>query len=71
MDIEYLKYLAKSNDFKIYELGEKIGLSQHYFYKKIKRGSWDIYDMKKLIEVLKLSQNDFNKIFGFEFRDWV
>lgn len=69
MDIEYLKYLAKSKNLKIYELGEKLGLNRHYFYRKLKNGIWDIKDMKKIKEILNLTENDFKKVFGLDFDD--
>lgn len=67
MDNEYLKYLVKSNNLKLYELGETLGLTQHYFYKKLKRGRWDIDEMKILKDVLHMTSKDFNKVFGFKF----
>lgn len=67
MDSEYLKYLVKSNDLKLYELGEQLGLNQQYFYKKIKKGRWTIEEMKVLKEILHMTNNDFNRVFGLEF----
>lgn len=69
MDSEYLKYLAKSKNLKLCELGEMLGLNKHYFYRKLKNGTWDISDMKKLKDILKMTENDFKKVFGLNFDD--
>lgn len=64
MDIEYLKYLAKSKNLKIYELGEKMGLTRHYFYRKLKDEIWDIADVKKVKAILEMTDDDVRKVFG-------
>lgn len=69
MDIEYLKYLAKSKHLKIYELGEQLGLTKHYFYRKIKNGVWDINEMLKIKDILNMSKKDFDRVFGLDFDD--
>ena len=67
MDIEYLKYLAKSKKLKLYELGEEIGLTKHYFYRKLKNERWSLEEIKLLKDVLDMTENDFKKVFGLEF----
>ena len=63
MDSEYLKYLAKSKNLKLYELGEKMGFEKNYFYKKLKNGSWSAKDMKKVKSTLEVTDSDLKKVF--------
>ena len=63
MDSEYLKYLAKSKNLKLYEFEEKLGLSKGRLHKKLNKGNWNISEVRKIKEILEMSESDFKKVF--------
>ena len=66
MDMDYLKYKMRKKDMIIEEFSHKIGMSKSSIYSRIKGESqWKYEEMKNIKQVLDLTQEEFNKIFGF------
>lgn len=66
MDMDYLKYKMRKKDMFIDEFSHKIGMSRTSIYSRIKGESqWKYEEMKNIKQVLDLTQEEFNKIFGF------
>lgn len=65
-DIEYLKYLFKAKGLKVEDVAKILGISKQCLYRKLKgQHDWYLKDMKCLKELLEMSNEDFNKVFGF------
>lgn len=65
-DVEYLKYLFKSKGLKVEDVAKILGISKQCLYRKLKgQHDWYLKDMKCLKELLEMSNDDFNKVFGF------
>lgn len=65
-DVHYLKYLIKSKDLTLDEVARLLGMSKQALYKKLNGTiEWYLKDIKCLKELLEMSNDDFNKVFGF------
>lgn len=62
----YIKYLIAEKGLKIEDVASILGISKQALYRKF-RGevSWNCKDMKCLKDLLGMSDEDFNKSFGF------
>ena len=66
MDMDYLKYKMKTFDLSSDVFAEKIGISLTSFYKRTnEQVEWTCKEMKVVKDVLNLTNEEFNKIFGF------
>ena len=65
-DVHYLKYLIKSKGLTLDEVARMLGMSKQALYRKLNGTiEWYLRDMKCLKELLEMSNDDFNKVFGF------
>lgn len=62
----YIKYLIAEKGLKAEEVASVMGISKQALYRKFKgQIDWSIGDMKCLKYLLEMSNEDFNKAFGF------
>lgn len=66
MDMDYLIYKMKTSGYTRDVFAAKIGISMTSFYKRTtEQTDWTCKEMKKVKDVLDLTNDEFNKIFGF------
>lgn len=65
MDMQYLQYKVKKLGFNQESFVKAVGLSKTSYYNRlIGRAEWTCGEMIRTRDLLKLSQDEFKKIFG-------
>ncbi len=65
-DVHYLKYLIKAKGLTLDEVAIMLGMSKQALYRKLNgKIEWYLRDMKCLKDLLEMTDDDFNKVFGF------
>lgn len=66
MDVEYLRYKIRSQNMTIIQFADDLGISTSTLYKKMKgKTEWTYKEMRNIKNILNLSYEEFNKVFGF------
>lgn len=62
----FLKYLIAEKGLSIEDVSQIMNISKQALYKKLRgETEWCLRDMKCLKDLLKMSDEEFNKAFGF------
>lgn len=63
-DKNYLKYLVISKDLKIEDVAKMLGVTKQCLYRKINgKCEWYLRDIKRLKEILEMTDDDIKKVF--------
>lgn len=63
-DTYYLKYLIAKKGLKVPDVAEVLGITKQCLYRKINgKHEWYLKDVRRLKELLEMSDNDLKKVF--------